>query len=200
MQDHPLFDAELSELEIAVFDLETTGLFPAQDRIIQIALVKVSGLELGEEYESKVNPGQSHLPLEQLIIDLTGITNEQVEAAREIDEVLPEFGGLVGQRIVAGHNVASFDLPFIRRAEQRADIDVQSDFFVDTLRLAFRLKEQERYRLADCARAYDLEFDEDALHDALEDTRLCARLLNAQIEDLASRDVNTFGEMIRFLS
>lgn len=197
---NPLFDEPLSEMNIAVFDIETSGLYPSSHRIIQIATVSVSALQIGAEYDSLVNPGEEHLPLEDIIVNLTGISTDDLREAPDITTVLQKFQSNVGTNVVAGHNVEGFDLPFIRRAEQRTGIEVQSDYYIDTLKLAYRLQENGPRTLADCARYYGLEVDDDALHNALVDTHLCGQLLVEQIKDLKSQEVNTFGEMIRFLS
>jgi len=201
---NPLFETRLNEMKIAVFDLETTGLFPSLDRIIQIALVPITDGQIEDETahrEWKVNPGEEHLPLEPIVRDLTGLSADVLRDQRRIEEVLPEFGEAVGRRVVAGHNVKQFDLPFVRRAETRVGIDVQSDYYIDTLKIARKLRpDQAGHKLADCATAYGIDYDENSLHDALVDTRLCAQVLLRQIDDLAGRDVHRFGDMIRFLS
>jgi DNA polymerase III epsilon subunit-like protein len=201
---NPLFETRLDELDIAVFDLETTGFFPAFDRIIQIAFVPITGGQIEDEAnhrEWKVNPGEDHLPLEDVVEDLTGLTTEVLREQRSIGEVLPEFAEAVGRRVVAGHNVKQFDIPFVRRAEQRVGIDVQTDYYIDTLKLARKLQpELSSHKLSSCALAYGLDVDEESLHDALVDTRLCAQVLLRQIADLAGQDVLTFGDMIDFAS
>ena len=53
---------------------------------------------------------------------------------------------------------------------------------------------------SECAIAYGLEFDEDALHDALADTRLCAEVMLKQFSDLKAKNVETFDDMIAFLN
>lgn len=197
----PLYEAALAGLRIAVFDLETTGLYPSHDHIIQIAYVPVSGGQIaGGEREWKVNPGDDvEIPAE--ILALTHLDEAELRAAPTIDIVLPEFAEAVGTRIVAGHNVKRFDLPFVRRAERHVGVGVQTDYYIDSLRLARKLKPgQADHKLATCAAAYGLPFDSGALHDALADTRLCAGLLLAQIGDLGAENVVTFGDMIDYLS
>ena len=201
---HPLYDTQLNQLDIAVFDLETTGLYPSLDRIIQIALVLISQGQIegdANHREWKVNPGEDYLPLEDIVHDLTGISDDELREAPAINLVLAEFGEAVGRRVVAGHNVQQFDLPFVRRAESRLGIDVQTDYYIDTLKLARKIRPQQPgHTLAQCAGAYGIDFDENELHDALVDTRVCARLLLRQIDDLAERGIHTFGEMIGLLS
>ncbi|WP_172294004.1 PolC-type DNA polymerase III [Pseudoruegeria sp. HB172150] len=198
---HPLFDAALIELDIAVFDLETTGLFPHRDRIIQVALVMVDEGEIGASWEQLVNPGTTHLPLDPVVVGLTGITDARLQGQPGMDEVLPAFGTRVGTRVVAGHNVKVFDIPFVEAAERRHGVEVQTTYYVDTLKLMRRLHpELHRHRLADCASHYGLTFNEGDLHDALVDTELTARVMLKQFGELAERGVITFMDMIEFLS
>ncbi|MEO1380376.1 MAG: 3'-5' exonuclease, partial [Pseudomonadota bacterium] len=131
--DHPLYDKPLAELEISVFDLETTGLFAGRDRIIQVAVVQIDANALsGQEWMQYVYPGDDFIPLDDIIVDLTGITDAKLQGQPEMGEALTEFDNLVGTRVVAGHNVKNFDLKFIKKAETRHGIDVQSDYYIDT--------------------------------------------------------------------
>lgn len=201
MQD-PIYDARLDEMDIAVFDLETTGRVPSNDRIIQVAIIPVSEAAIaGEGWSQLVNPGNDHLPLDDVIVDLTGIETADLEGQPGMNIVLQEFGNRVGRNVVAGHNVRSFDLPFIRRAERRHNIEVQSDFYVDTLVLVRKLHpDLPSKKLGDVARFYGIDVDEDDLHDALVDTRVCAQVLLNQIAELAQQGVFTFSDMLDYLS
>ena len=199
---HPLYDESLDKLAISVFDIETTGLFSSHNRIIQIAVVPIDNGKITDDgWVQLVHPGDSHLPLKQIIVDLTGITDDRLNGQPSMDEVIQQFDALVGTRIVAGHNIKAFDLNFMRKAEQRHGIDVQTDYYIDTLILMRKLHpELESHKLKDCGEFYDIDFDEARLHDALEDTKLTAKVLIAQINELKDKDVDTFEDMIRFLS
>ncbi|MEL6503580.1 MAG: 3'-5' exonuclease [Pseudomonadota bacterium] len=199
---HPLYDTPLKELDISVFDLETTGLFAHRDRIIQVAVVQVDQNEVEDGgWMQLVHPGDDHLPLKDIVVDLTGITDDRLEGQPDMGEVLATFDGIVGTRVVAGHNVKNFDLKFIKKAESRHGIDVQSDYYIDTLKLMRKLHPQlPGHKLFQCGDHYGIPYDENALHDALEDTKLCAKVLLAQIAELEEKDVITFDDMINFLT
>lgn len=201
MTSHPIYDAKLSELDIAAFDLETTGLYPSKHAIIQVASVKVSRSALGEEWVSFVNPGVGHRPIPEFIENYTGIQDDQLDGAPNLKSMMQTFDEFVETRIVAGHNVARFDLRFIRRAEVSTGVAVQSDYYIDTLKLMQKLyPDLDGKSLAECATFYGISFDPDALHDALADTRLGAEVMLKQFTDLRDRDVNTFSDMLQFLS
>lgn len=200
--DHPLYDKSLKELKISVFDLETTGLYASRDRIIQVAVVPIDANAITNDgWMQYVYPGDEYIPLSDIVVDLTGITNDTLQGQPEMGEVLAEFDRQIGTRVVAGHNVKNFDLKFIKKAEARHGIDVQSDYYIDTLKLMRKLHpELPRHKLKNCGDFYGIDYDENALHNALEDTRLCANVLLAQIEELASKGVVTFDDMINFLT
>ena len=96
--------------EYVAFDLETTGLSSANDRIIEIgAVVMKNGKEL-DRFQTFVDPQR---PLEKKIVELTGITDEMLKGAPKIEEVLPEFLKFIGNRVLVAHN-SDFDTGFIR--------------------------------------------------------------------------------------
>ena len=71
-------DPPLEEAEFVVFDLETTGLSPARDRICELGAVRVRGLELVDSFESLVDPG---VALPEPVARLTGLRQAELNAA-----------------------------------------------------------------------------------------------------------------------
>ena len=104
--------------EYVAFDLETTGLSSQNDSIIEIgAVIMKLGKEL-DRFQTFVDP---HRTLEKKIIELTGITDEMLQGAPSIEEVLPKFVEFVGDRVLVAHN-SDFDTGFIRAACSRQGI------------------------------------------------------------------------------
>jgi DNA polymerase-3 subunit epsilon/ATP-dependent DNA helicase DinG len=104
----------MSSLELLVaLDIETTGLDPDRDAIIEIGAVKfdLHGAVEPLTWHSLVNPGR---PLTAFIVDLTGIRQEDVDRAPALSSVLGGLLDFVGDYPVVGHNVA-FDLSFFQR-------------------------------------------------------------------------------------
>ncbi len=93
-------------------DLETTGLYPKYDRIIEIGAVRVRNGKPAAQYSSLVNPGRK---LSECTKQLTGITDEQLEGAPGIEEVLPGFLEFVGKDVLLGHSLL-FDFSFLKKA------------------------------------------------------------------------------------
>ncbi len=112
-------------------DLETTGLEPKQDKIIEIGAARVEGGEIVKTYETFVNPGRK---LSGRIIELTGICDEQLSAAPEIDEVLPRILEFIGEDVLLGHSVL-FDYSFLKRAAVNRKLKFEKKG-IDTLKIA----------------------------------------------------------------
>ena len=104
--------------DYVVFDIETTGFSPVNNRIIEIGAVKVSGGKVTDRFSAFVNP-QVPVPFE--IEKLTGIRDDMVMDAPLIDEVLPRFLEFCGGCVLVAHN-AGFDMSFILENARRQGI------------------------------------------------------------------------------
>ena len=98
-----------------VFDLETTGLSPISDEIIEIGAVKLQNGKIVDTFSEFVNPGR---PIPANIVELTGITDAMVESAPDITQILPRFLEFSQDGVMVAHN-ASFDMSFLREACRR---------------------------------------------------------------------------------
>ncbi len=108
-------DKLLSDSTFVVVDVETTGLNPTEDRITEIAMLKVKGGVLQDEFSTLINP---LVPIPPSITDLTGIDNLMVAdapTAREIALTIAEF---LGDAVFVAHN-APFDWGFVSETAMR---------------------------------------------------------------------------------
>src|ERR1051326_2695070 len=96
----------LADLEYVVVDVETTGLVAGRHRLIEVAGLRVRGGMVVDAFQQLINP-QHRLP--RFISAFTGITQEMVNAAAPVDEVLPPFFAFLDDAPIVGHNVG-FDL------------------------------------------------------------------------------------------
>lgn len=92
------------------FDLETAGLNPLEDRIIEIGAVRVEGGRVVDRFEHLVNPG---CPIPLVITRLTGLSQADCADQPGIDEVFPCFLDFVSNHTLVAHN-APFDLECLR--------------------------------------------------------------------------------------
>jgi DNA polymerase-3 subunit epsilon len=110
---------DLRDAPLAIVDLETTGTRPASDRISEIAILEVNGLQLASRWSTLVNPGAS---IPSAIQALTGITNDMVAAAPTFAELAEALYQKLAGRVFVAHN-ARFDYGFLRREFARLGMD-----------------------------------------------------------------------------
>ena len=167
--------------DYVVLDLETTGLDPTWNEIIEIGAIRVRNLDIVDTFSQLIKPSE---PIDDFIAELTGITNEMVADAPSIEEVLPGFLQFVGNDIVVGHNV-NFDINFLYdNCVQILGHGFTNDY-VDTMRLSRRLFPEERHhRLSDLEKRFSLH--NEAAHRALSDVMLtnqCLEYLRSYVLD-----------------
>ncbi len=109
------FDQPLEEVSFVVVDVETTGMSPIEDRITEIAMMRVCGGRITDEFSTLVNP---LMTIPAFITDLTGIDNIMVETAPTAREVVPYVGEFLGDGVFTAHN-ASFDWMFVSHTARR---------------------------------------------------------------------------------
>ncbi|MBQ9122459.1 MAG: 3'-5' exonuclease [Lachnospiraceae bacterium] len=150
-------------------DLETTGLNPKRDKIIEIGAVKVERGQIVDLFETFVNP---HRKLEERIVQLTGITDEDLSGAPDMAQVLPQVLAFIGEDILLGHSIL-FDYSFLKKAA----VDQKMKFErlgVDTLKIARKfLPELESRSLDFLCQHYQIPH---RAHRALEDAKATAAL------------------------
>jgi DNA polymerase-3 subunit epsilon/ATP-dependent DNA helicase DinG len=151
---------------LLAFDLETTGLDPERDSIIEIGAVRFRGSRVEDEWTTLVNPGR---PLDPVIKALTGITDEMLANAPRLTQVIQDFQHFAGDLIVLGHNIR-FDLSFLQPKGILRD-----NISLDTYTLAsVLLPSAGRYSLAGLASA--LAVPVMTSHRALEDAHTTRQL------------------------
>jgi DNA polymerase-3 subunit epsilon len=163
--------------DFVVVDIETTGLKPEIDEIIEIGAIKVKNMEIIDTFQTLIKP-RFLIPI--FITNLTGISNKMVADSPSISEVLPVFMNFVDEQVLVGHNV-NFDLNFIYKALMREfNIPLANDF-VDTLRIAKRkLKNVSNYKLETLSHHFNINRDHNhrALKDCLMTFRVYQELMN----------------------
>ena len=186
-QDQPL------EGEIVCFDIETTGLKVDRETITEIGAVVLKNGEIGERFQTFVNPGRRLTPE---IIGLTGITDEMLRDAPSLKEALTAFLEFVDGRPLAAHN-AEFDIGFIRAGCRQVGLEFHPTY-VDSLILAQNLlPDLNKHKLDIVAERLDLPaFNH---HRASDDAATVGYMLIPFWEMLRQRGITTLqavnGEM-----
>ena len=154
-----------------LIDLETTGLQPDQDEIIEFGAIRVDG-DKETEFNCLVRPAG---PLPQTIAELTGLTDGVLQAqGLAMEQALEQFLTFIGGDRLVGYNL-SFDLAFLRAACQRVGRSMPANRNTDLLNLARRkVIGVNNYKLTTLAAHFALP--QQASHRALADCRLMKEL------------------------
>lgn len=171
--------------DYVVLDLETTGLNPKTDKIIEIGAVRVRKGTIEETYEALVNPGRL---LEEHTRELTGICDEELADAPYIDEVLSNLLSFIGDDCLLGHNVM-FDYSFVKKAAVNRGMSFEKDG-IDTLRIARRfLTQLTSKRLGDLCAFYQIPI---TAHRAAGDALATHTLYQKLCEEFYGKEADTF--------
>ena len=180
--------------EIVALDIETTGLDPKREAILEIGAVRFNGHRVEQEWSTLVNPGRR---VPSFITQLTGISNQMVANAPPMSDVRAELQDFVGDAVIIGHNVR-FDLSFLQRHRLFSYNET-----IDTYEMASVLMPNaSRYGLGSLASQLVVPLP--ATHRALDDAlvthgvylRLHDKALDLPLEVLA--DIVRLGEQVEW--
>ncbi|CEG26830.1 PolC-type DNA polymerase III [Bacillus sp. B-jedd] len=174
----------LADETYVVFDVETTGLSAVYDTIIELAAVKIREGEIIDRFESFANP---HHRLSATTINLTGITDDMVQNAPEIGDVLTRFREWTADDILVAHN-ASFDMGFLNTGYKKIGFEKAKNPVIDTLELArFLYPEMKNHRLNTLAKKFDVELTQH--HRAIYDAEATGYLLMKMLKDSLEQSI-----------
>lgn len=162
--------------EFVVFDIETTGLDKFNDKIIEIGAVKIIDGIFTETFSTVVDPER---PIPKNITDLTGISDQDVKEAFLLNEVLPDLYKFFGNSVLVGHNLESFDFPFLALEASKLNIYFDNKR-LDTYNLAKEYLPLKRYKLQDLAEHFNIENPN--AHRALDDAITTAKIFVAMAD------------------
>lgn len=160
------------------FDIETTGYSPKFHEIIEIAAVKYIDGNTVEFHEYvKID---STIPTK--ITQLTDISNKTIQDADYIDLVMPRFLSFIEDSTLIGHNIKSFDIPFLNTFCTNLGLPQIKNNLIDTLPLSReKLPELDNHKLSTICDFYGI--DTTNAHHALADSYLCDSVYKFLISD-----------------
>lgn len=171
--------------DYTVVDIETTGLSPQTNEIIELSAIKIRSGKAVEKFTTLVKPNGI---INSYITNLTGITNDMVKNAPVIEKVLSEFCDFVADDCIMGHNI-SFDLRFIKYNLQKYFGKELLNNSVDTVKVARKYcPKLSSYKLANLAAHFDINAQ--GHHRALKDCEMTFNLYNKIRESLKISNSN----------
>lgn len=177
---------------LAFIDLETTGINVSNDRIVEIAIVKIA-VDGSKTVKRKiVNPT---IPIPQGAIDVHRITNEMAAAAPTFKEVANEIKQFIEGCDIGGYNSNRFDIPMLVEEFLRCDINIEiEDRKMVDVQKVYHLMEQ---RTLSAAYKFYCNKDLTGAHGAEVDATATFEVLEAQIEKYAQIG-NTVESILKF--
>ncbi len=161
---------------LAIFDLETTGIDPDKDRIVQIAIIRVEPDGRRKTFETLVNPG---VPIPPEASKVHGIHDSDVQDMPTFSQIRPEVEEYLRDAALGGFNSINFDTPLLVAELKRCEgeLDLTGVRQVDAMRI-FHTKERR-----DLTAAYRFYCDKELVgaHSALADTSATLDILDAQL-------------------
>jgi DNA polymerase-3 subunit alpha (Gram-positive type) len=175
--------------DFVVFDIETTGFSPVENRIIEIGAVKVSAGKIVDRFSTFVNP---EVPIPFEIEKLTSITDVMVMEADKIETVLPQFLEFCEGCMLVAHN-AEFDMSFIKENCDRQKLN--HDFtYIDTVGIArIMLPGQAKHTLDAVAKTLGVSLLNH--HRAVDDAEATAEIFVKLIVMMEKEGITTLAQI-----
>lgn len=176
-------------MEKIAFDLETTGIDLANDRIVQIAILIFNDKwQVIHEKCKLINP---LIPISSDAMSIHGITDYMVKNAPPFAKIAKALALLFSGREIVGYNVLQFDLPILLAEFERCGVDPNfSSKIIDVYKIESNLYPRNLSAIYKKYTGYDLE---DA-HDALADVKATVAVLQHQLPLIKEHDVYTLSE------
>jgi DNA polymerase III epsilon subunit family exonuclease len=171
-------------------DVETTGLRPLKQRVIEVALYRYQDGHLVERFETLVNPDRQ---IPAFISNLTTITNGHVEDAPRFADIAAEVTAFIGDALLVGHNVA-FDVSFINAELKRADHEQLVNERLDTMGLSMRLLPGVRKASLDRV-ATAVGLSPRKIHRAGRDAELTAEVALRLVDEAVRQGVTSLNDL-----
>ena len=170
---------------LAFFDLETTGLDVTNDRIIEIAILKMNPDGSKEHYSKRVNP---EMPISPESSEITGISDADVQDCPTFKELASEIAAFLGDADLAGYNSNKFDIPVLAEEFLRAesDFDMSARKLIDVQNIFHKMEQRT------LAAAYQFYCQQELVnaHAAMADVEATQEVFAAQLERYENLEKN----------
>jgi DNA polymerase-3 subunit epsilon len=178
---------------VAFFDLETTGVDPAKDRIIEIAIVKLNPDGTKERYEKRINP-ERPIPAETTAIH--GIKDEDVRDCPTFKQLAHEINNFIKNCDLGGYNSNKFDIPCLAEELLRAGItvDFKSRKLVDVQQVFYKMEP----RTLSAAYQFYCSKELTNAHAAMADVEATVEILEAQLDKYQASIENDVTALHKF--
>jgi DNA polymerase-3 subunit alpha (Gram-positive type) len=183
-------ELDMEQASYVVFDVETTGLSVINNKLIEIAGVKMIGSKVIDRFAAFVNP---HEKIPYHITQLTNITDEMVRDAPELSSVFPKFLEFIGDSVLVAHN-ARFDMGFLQEACRQLSVPALTNPVLDTLELGRLLYPTlKNHRLNTLSDKFKVSLENH--HRAVDDAEALGNVLFHMLKDAYERSITNLAQL-----
>lgn len=181
----------ISKTPFVIVDVETTGLEPRLDSIIEIAAVKVLNGEIVDEWDTLINPG---VFVPQETTDITGITTDMLDGSPKFIDIADDYLKFLGDgSVFVAHNV-EFDREFVNVHLMRSEREKMAHPYLCTFKLAKQVHPNlKKYGLGALAEVFEIDLSQ--AHRAIHDARATAHLFNKFMRVLHDGGLKTIRDI-----
>lgn len=166
----------MSEEIFVAIDVETTGLSPEANELIEVSAIKYQGGKKVDTFCTLIKPKQR---IPSRITDITGITNKMVENSPQVEEIMPRLIQFIGNYPIVAHN-ANFDYKFIQNYSNNS---FSKNKVIDTVAISRRMYPNlPNHRLGTIAKQIGIK--EDGFHRAEFDCECCAKIFIKSLQEV----------------
>lgn len=181
----------VKDTTFVAFDIETTGLTPVIDRIIEIGAVQFVNGKTVDTFQRLIDP---EVPMPKDASNINGITDGMVRGKEKIDDVLPQFISFLEESVAVAHN-APFDVGFIYYDLARLKMTRSHNMILDTCAMAKRLfPNLHNHRLESLVSS--MRIRSETLHRALADAKVCMKIFHKCLDKIGNYERLTIQEII----
>ncbi|UUD36951.1 DNA polymerase III polC-type [Mycoplasmopsis californica] len=185
-------EENLDDNEYIVFDVETTGLSPILDEVIEFGASVVKGKSIIKNYQFLIKP--TH-PVSEEITKLTGITNEMLESGLSQKEGIEKIYNIVKNKVTVAHN-AAFDMNVILQKFEEYGFDDGNTTFIDTLSLSRIIsKDNDKHTLGAVAKRLGITYNTTEAHRGDYDAEVLAKIWIVFKNLLINKKITTITQL-----
>ena len=170
---------------LAIFDLEATGLSITNDRIVEIAIVKIAPDGSRTDFLKRINP---EIPIPKEVSEIHGIYDEDIKDSPILKDILAELEEFIEDADFAGYNSNKFDLPMLAEELLRvgSSVDLSKKLHIDVQNIFHKMEQ----RTLIAAYSFYCNKNLENAHTALADAEATWEVLDAQIEQYDDLESN----------
>ncbi len=186
-------DANLSQASYVIFDIETTGLYPQYDDLLEFGAIRWKNGQIVDRVDFFAKPTK---PLTPVAINMSHITNDMVANGLSQKEALIKIKEWIKDDVLIAHNGIRFDLSFLNKLCERFNVEPIKNALIDTLVISHSLNtHMGRHNLGTLTRKLRIDYNELEAHRADKDSEYLLAVWQYFLKQLLLKGINNVNEI-----